>query len=119
MKALKYSLIVLLSCCWLSSYAQLTDTSNVFSVDTKEEVTYAEYLKLQEAYKQGKISKAKLEKAFNKLADKWDEICLPKSKTKKAKEVTANTKDKSMTTSSVNLKKLNKEDNDILIAANE
>ncbi len=47
-----------------------------------ETVTYQDYLKMQEAYKKGEISKEKLLNVFNQLTDEWDEICHPQKEKK-------------------------------------
>lgn len=80
MKSLKYFLIIVLSSVWVSSFAQLDNTLNLSADTNNAKITYQDYLKLQEAYKRGEITKAKLEKAFNQLADQLDEVCNPTPK---------------------------------------
>lgn len=119
MKILKNSLVVLLSFVWLSGYAQLADTSNVIPTETKKEITYQDYLKLQEAYKKGEISKAKLEKAFNQMADKWDQTCTPKKvESKKKKEITTMKTDQASKVEGISIVQVKKEQNNLIVAAN-
>jgi hypothetical protein len=76
---LKSLIVVLLSLITLGVQAQ--QDPDPFSASTdKVEVTYQEYLKMQDDYLKGKVSKEKLLKVFNHLTDEWDELCDPKHK---------------------------------------
>jgi hypothetical protein len=77
---LKSFLVVLLSLVTLGVQAQ-QDPDPLSAATTDEvEVTYQDYLKMQDDYLKGKVSKEKLLKAFNHLTDEWDELCDPKHK---------------------------------------
>lgn len=77
---LKSLLVVLLSLVTLGVQAQKDPVP--FSADATEKVdfTYQDYLKMQDDYLKGKVSKEKLLKVFNHLTEEWDELCDPHNK---------------------------------------
>lgn len=77
---LKSFLVVLLSLITMGLQAQQDpDPLSTTSTD-KMEVTYQDYLKMQDDYLHGKVSKEALLKVFNQLTDELDEICHPQQK---------------------------------------
>lgn len=82
MKSLKLKslFVVLLSVMTLGLYAQQDPDPHSTAGTEKVEVSYQDYLKMQEAYLKGKVSKEKLLKLFNQVADQLDEICHPQPK---------------------------------------
>ncbi len=74
---LKSLLVVLLSLVTLGVQAQQDPDPLSTSTTDKVEVTYQDYLKMQDDYLKGKVSKEKLLKVFNQLTEEWDELCNP------------------------------------------
>ncbi len=86
MRNLKKSLFVIaLSLVTLGVQAQI-DPDPHSSADT-EKVTYQDYKKMEEAYKNGRISKETLLKVFNQLTDEWDDLCHPQPKRETVEKV--------------------------------
>ncbi len=80
MKNLKSLIVVLCSFIALGLQAQQGPNPSATTVSDKVEISYQDYLKMQEAYLKGKISKEKLLKAFNQVADQLDDTCHPQPK---------------------------------------
>lgn len=77
---LKSFFVALLALVTLGVQAQQDPDLLATKTTDQTEVTYQDYLKMQDEYLKGKVSKEALLKVFNQVTDQLDELCHPQHK---------------------------------------